>query len=209
MFLIVLLNDQYCIFNPILELLFELGGVIILLLIMAGLTYALYTIEPQNILASNAIWLSLVVLIGIIIIPTILFGKLTGVVGLAGILTVVIVIATGLLGYYMGDKIITFDWDRYLTYALIGLIIVLVIGQIFITDYETMLTFIYITSIMGLIIFVLLLLSNHKKLKENADKCVDGKVIPNYPQESWGLVIKIVNVFTDLIRILGIRKLRK
>jgi FtsH-binding integral membrane protein len=142
-------------------------------------------------------------------IRLVVFGRMTGVIGLAGILTVVIVIVVGLLGYYMGDTIITFDWDYYLQFALLGLIVVLIGGYMFINDIATMLTFIYVLSIIGLIIFVLLLLSNHKKLKENSEKCIDGQVVPNYPKESWSLVIKIVNIFTNLVRILGIRRLRR
>ena len=209
MFLIVLINDQYGIFNPILELLSGIIGFIILLILLIGLTYLLYHTDPKNILASNAIWLALVFVVGMMLIPFILFARMTGVLGFAGILTIVIVIVVGLLGYYMGDKIITFDWDKYLMYALIGLIVISLIGYFFIKDAETMLTFIYVISIFSLIIFVLLLLSNHKRLKENAEKCIDGQVIPNYPKESWSIVIKIVNIFIDLIRILGIRKLRK
>ena len=209
MFLIVLLNDQYGVFNPLLNLLSGFMGLIILLGLISGLTYALHNVDPKNILASNGIWLSLVLLIGILMIPLVLFGRMTGVVGLAGILTVVIVIVVGLLGYYMGDKIITFDWDYYLMFALIGLIVVSIGGYMFISDVATMLTFIYVLSIIGLIIFVLLLLSNHKKLKENSEKCIDGQVVPNYPKESWSLVIKIVNIFSDLVRILGIRRLRR
>ena len=144
-------------------------------------------------------------------IPTIQLGRMTDVVGLAGILTVVIVIVVGLLGYYMGDKIITFDWDYYLRIALFGIIIVSFIGLLFIglfiRDPNTMLTFFYIISILSLIIFILLLLSNHKKLRENSEKCIDGKVVPNYPLESWNLVIKIVRIFSDLVRILATRKL--
>ena len=93
------------------------------------------------------------------------------------------------------------------------LIIVSIIGGIFVSiimrDINKLLTFMYAISIIILVIFVLLLLSNHKKLRENSDKCIDGQVIPNYPLESWRLVIKIVNVFGDLIRILAVRKLRK
>ncbi len=209
MFLIVLLNDQYGIFMPVLNLFSGIIGIIILILLLIGLTYGLHNTDPKNILVSNGFWLALVVLSGILLIPIIFFGRMTGVVGMAAILTIVIVIVVGLLGYYMGDKIITFDWDKYLRYALFGLIIVSICGYMFITDFETMLTFMYVISIIGLIIFVLLLLSNHKKLKENADKCIDGQVVPNYPKESWSLTIKIVNVFADLIRILGIRRLRR
>jgi len=219
MFLVVLLNDQYGIFNSLLMIMFSNGlgtailSFIILLILVIGLTYALIKVDPTNIALSNGIWLALVLLIGIFLIPTIYLGRMTDVVGLAGILTIVIVIVVGLLGYYLGDKIINFNWDYYLYIALLVLIIVSIIGGIFVSiimrDINKLLTFMYAISIISLVIFVLLLLSNHKKLIENSDKCIDGQVIPNYPLESWRLVIKIVNVFGDLIRILAVRKLRK
>ena len=213
MFLIVLINDQFGIFNILLDKMFGNGlfvGLIVILLLLGlllVLVYALKKTDPNNLLASNGIWLAIITIIGILMIPTIQLGRMTDVVGLAGILTVVIVIVVGLLGYYMGDKIITFDWDYYLRIALFGIIIVSFIGLLFIRDPNTMLTFFYIISILSLIIFILLLLSNHKKLKENSEKCIDGKVVPNYPLESWNLVIKIVRIFSDLVRILATRKL--
>ena len=215
MFIVVLLNDQTGIFNSLLMLMFSgsmiqvIISFIILIIIMIALTYALYHVNPTNILASNTIWLSLIFIIGLTLIPTIMLGRLTDVVGLAGIATLVITIVVGLLGYYLGAKIVTFNWDTYLNVALGFLIAVIIFGPFFITTAEGMMSFIYIISIISLIIFVLLLLSNHKKLKENSDKCIDGKVVPNYPVESYGIVIKIVNIFSDLIRILAIRKLRK
>jgi hypothetical protein len=215
MFIVVLVNDKTGIFNSLFILMFSgsmiqvIISFIILIIIMIALTYALYHVNPTNILASNAIWLSLIFIIGLILIPTIMLGRLTDVVGLAGIATLVITIVVGLLGYYLGDKIVTFNWDFYLSIALFILIIAIIVGPFFITTPETMMSFIYVISIISLIIFVLLLLSNHKKLKENSDKCIDGKVVPNYPVESYGIVIKIVNIFSNLIRILAIRKLRK
>jgi hypothetical protein len=213
-FMLILLNDKYGVFNKALDFFFYSSGspfiaFIVMILLIFGLSYALINVDPKNILASNAIWLSLVVLITIILIPTIYFGRVTGVVGMAGLFTVAIVIITGLLGYYYGDKIITFDWDYYLRIALFALIIVSFIGIFFITDATHAVNFIYAISILSLIIFVLLLLSYHKKLKENSEKCIDGQMVPNYPLESWKLVIKIVNVLQDLIRILGIRKMRR
>jgi len=212
-FMLVLLNDKFGVFNSLLDMLYYKNSmpfltVIIILLIFIALGYALAKINPQNIIASNAIWLMLILFITIIILPVIYFGKSTGVVGVAGLITVGIVIATGLLGYYYGDVIITFDWDFYLVIALIALIVVIILAPFFIRTATQAINFIYIISIIGLIIFVLLLLSYQKKLKENANKCIDGQMVPNYPLESWKLVIKIVNVFTDLLRILGIRKLR-
>lgn len=215
MFLVVLLNDQYGIFQPLLMWMFSgsfvtaIISLILLFGLIIGLTYALIKVDPKNIALSNGIWLALVLLFGILLIPSIFLGRMTDVVGLAGILTIVIVIVVGLLGYYLGDKIITFDWDYYLNIALLILIAVSFVGFFLITTLEGIIQFMYVISIISLVIFVLLLLSNHKKLKENSDKCIDGQVVPNYPLESWNLVIKIYIIFKDLIRILAIRKMRR
>ena len=212
MFIVVLLNDQTGMFNTLLNFMFSgtmiqaIISFILFIIILGVLTYALFKVDPSNILASNAIWLTLIFIIGFCLIPTFILGRLTDVVGLAGITTLVITIVVGLLGYYLGDKIVTFNWDLYLSIALFGLIIAIFIGPLFITTPEAMMSFIYIISIISLIIFILLLLSNHKKLKENSDKCIDGKVVPNYPLESYGIVIKIVNIFQDLVRIYAMRK---
>ena len=212
MFIVVLLNDHTGIFNSLLNIMFSgsfiqaIISFIIFIIILGSLTYALFKVDPSNILASNAIWLTLIFIIGLCLIPTFILGRLTDVVGLAGITTLVITIVVGLLGYYLGDKIVTFNWDLYLSIALFGLIIAIFIGPLFITTPEAIMSFIYIISIISLIIFVLLLLSNHKKLKENSDNCIDGKVVPNYPLESYGIVIKIVNIFQDFVRIYAMRK---
>lgn len=208
-FIVVLINDQYGIFNNLILWMMSGGTMriylvfIIYLILIFALTYALMSVNPTNIIASNLIWLLLLTFIAFLIIPTIWFGRLNGVVGIAGILTIVITIGVGLLGYYYGDSIVTFNWDTYLNYALMILIAIMIIGPHFITTSEGMNNFIVVVSFISLIIFILLLLSNHKKLKQNADKCIDGKMIPNYPVESYGIVIKIVNIFQDLINILA------
>ena len=211
-FIVVLVNDQTGFFNSLLISMAQ-GNIIIMMILISitffGLTYALSTIDPNNILASNLIWLLLILILGILIIPIIWIGRLTNVVGLSGMITVLITLIVGIAGYYYGDKIVTFDWDKYLNYALLIMILVVFIGMFLIRDPNTFMMFYIIISIIFLCIFILLLLSNHKKLKENADKCIDGKVVPNYPYESFGIFIKMLNIFTDLIRILGYRKLRR
>ena len=211
-FIVVLVNDKFGLFNSFL-LWMSQGTVsriiitfIILLCILFGLLYALHTVEPTNIVASNTIWALLILTLGVFLIPTIWFGRLKNVVGLAGMMTIIITIVVGYLGYYYGNEIVTFDWDKYLNFALLGLIIIIIISMFVTTDLETIYIFILIVSILLLVIFVLLLLSNHKKLKQNADKCIDGQVVPNYPVESFGIFIKMLNIFQDLVRILGILK---
>jgi FtsH-binding integral membrane protein len=211
-FMVVLINDKYGIFNSFL-LWMSQGSMIriiiiciILLILLLGLSYALLKVNPNNIVASNTIWTLLILILGISLIPTIWFGRLENVVGIAGIFTILITIGVGLLGYYYGDEIVTFDWDKYLNYALMALIGIIFIGMFIIENPETMFNFIFIISILILIIFILLLLSNHKKLKENSEKCIDGKTVPNYPVESFNIFIKMLNIFQELIRIFAMLK---
>jgi FtsH-binding integral membrane protein len=214
-FMVVLINDQTGIFNSLILWLVEGAQVrvivtfIIIIILLFWLMYELYKVDPQNIVASNAIWFTLIFILGFFLIPTIWFGRLNDVVGLAGILTIFITVVVGILGYYYGDNIVTFDWDKYLNYALWVLIILIIAGMFFIRDIKNLSTFYFVISIISLLIFVLLLLSNHKKLKENSEKCIDGKVVPNYPVESFSLFIRMLNIFSDLIRILGRLKGRK
>ena len=211
-YLIVLINDKTGIFNGIIYQ-YGFGTVILILILFIGLIYLLYKIPPQDIFKSNFVWLLLIILLGILIIPIIELSRMTGVLGNAGLYTCIIVIITGLLGYYKGDYIVRFDWDYYLYIGLILLFVISIIGLYYIYIYnpplETVLMFIYIMSIISLIIFVLLLLSVHKTLKENAEKCINGNgtVIPNYPMQSFTIIIKIYNIFTDLVQVLGLRKL--
>ena len=211
-FMVVLINDKYGIFNSFL-LWMSQGSMIriiiiciILLILLLGLSYALLKVNPNNIVASNTIWTLLILILGISLIPTIWFGRLENVVDIAGISTILITIGVGLLGYYYGDEIVTFDWDKYLNYALLALIGIIIIGIFLIKNPETMFNFIFIISILILIIFILLLLSNHKKLKENSEKCIDGKTVPNYPVESFNIFIKMLNIFQELIRIFAMLK---
>jgi hypothetical protein len=131
-FIVVLVNDQTGFFNSLLISMAQ-GNIIIMMLLISitffGLTYALSTIDPNNILASNLIWLLLILILGIFIIPIIWIGRLTNVVGLSGMITVLITLIVGIAGYYYGDKIVTFDWDKYLNYALLIMILVVFIGM--------------------------------------------------------------------------------
>ena len=171
-FIVVLINDQTGIFNSFILWMVQGSFVriiltfIIIIAILFGLQYQLHKVDPQNIVASNMIWLTLILILGFFLVPTIWFGRLNDVVGIAGILTIIITTIVGLLGYYYGDKIVTFDWDKYLSYALFFLIIIIIVGPILITDPIQMSRFYFIISIIILIVFVLLLLSNHKNLKK-------------------------------------------
>ena len=223
---IVLCNDKWQIMTNFYisllsaGLLLNLIYYILMLVLLIFFTYTLQNTNPEKIINTHAIWLILVLLISLVIIPMILLARFYNIIGIAALITIIIVAFTGLIGYYYGDKIITFDWDYYLNIALIIFIIIYIVGFVILYNIDStgnkISQFIYIFAFIFIIIFILLLLSNHKRLKENAEKCKifdnsykNGhghsnsiRTMPNYPLESWELIIKIYNVFSKVINIL-------
>jgi len=172
------------------------GILILLFLVELGLVIALQYIDDENLVASHAVWISLISILGFLTTITLYFGSLTGTLYQAIVLTILITIITGYIGYYYGDKLISVDFERYLTYALIGLVIVYIVGPFLVKDKEN---FNYVMAAISLVIFILLLLAYNKNIRIRAAECK----IPNYPKESFGLIIKIVNVLQELITLLN------
>lgn len=172
------------------------GILILLCLVELGLVFALHYIDDENVLASHAVWISLISILGFLTTFTLYFGVLTGTLYQAIILTILITIATGYIGYNYGDKLISIEFEKYLSYALLALLLASIFGPFLVKDTEN---FYYVLAAIGLVIFVLLLLAYNKNIRKRAKECK----VPNYPKESFGLIIKIVNVFKDLIILLG------
>ncbi len=110
------------------------------------------------------------------------------------LITIVITAVVGFIGYKFGKEFITVDFDKYLRWALVALIVAS-FGGIFVNNPN----YWYFITIASLIIFSLLLLSYNNTIRKNAETCK----IPNYPDESFGLIIKIVNILQDVMYLLA------
>tara|TARA_Y100000389_G_scaffold166935_1_gene171881 strand:- start:28 stop:831 length:804 start_codon:yes stop_codon:yes gene_type:complete len=177
------------------------GILILLFVIELGLVIALQYIDDENVVASHAVWISLISILGFLTTVTLYFGALTGTLYQAIVLTILITIATGYIGYHYGDKLISVDFEKYLTYALFALVIAYFVGPFLVKDLEK---FYYVMAGIGLVIFVLLLLAYNKNIRIRAAECK----VPNYPKESFGLIIKIVNILQKLITLLSKGKVK-
>lgn len=172
------------------------GVLLLFLIINFGLIFALHYVDPTNLMASHAIWTTLIMITGFILTASLYLGIYTGVLYQAILLTIIATIATGLIGYYYGEQLISVDFEKYLSGALILLVVAYIIGPFFVKDIAQ---FYYIMAGISLVIFILLLLAYNKNIRQRAETCTT----PNYPLESFGLIIKIVNVLKDLIILLG------
>lgn len=175
------------------------GVLILLTIIYFGLIFALYYVDPTNLVASHTIWTTLISITGFILTTSIYFGIYTGVLYQAILLTIIVTIVTGLIGYYYGEQLISVDFEKYLSVALVLLIIAYIIGPYFVKD---IVQFYYIMAGISLVIFILLLLAYNKNIRQRAETCTT----PNYPLESFGLIIKIVNVLKNIITLLSKNK---
>jgi hypothetical protein len=169
--------------------------IIIYLLIMYKLFNMIRNTDPNNFITINILFALVSILFGIILSVIIIIGFNLNFLLPAIAITIGLTFIMGFIGYKYGHKFITYNFDKYLSYALAGLILWIFIVPLYITDIRTRLL---ITSIPSIIIFCLLLMSYNKKLRENSENCV----VPNYPNEAIGLIIKIGNILNDVIRIL-------
>lgn len=165
---------------------------------------SLYSINPKNTILLHLVWLLIICMLSITMYFPIKLGNLANILKPAIAITIALVTITAYLGIYHGKSIVTFDWDKYLRYGIIVLILSYIVLP-FVLGHENMEYAIYILSFVSLTIFTLLLLSYNKKLTERAEEC-HKENNPNYPKEALGLATKIINVLSDIIKILYMRK---
>jgi len=195
----VLLNDRYNFFPEISSWI----GIIVLLIVIIAVTLLVINIDPQKTVLKHSIWLIYLFILSLIIYPMYLLSRSEGVLlnALLGTLGISVLITAAM--YYNPDLIKIGD-RRYLFWALI----ILIIGQISVpylaANKEQMISMYYFLAILGVFIFGLYLVYYTKQLKKNSQNCV----IPDYIREAVGFIITLVNIFSDIARILLIRKRR-
>jgi hypothetical protein len=184
---------------------------IILITAMFAFKYILVETDPSNIAVSNLIWFLEILLISLFPIQielagsnpgSRLFQNLNDIIVLTGINSIIAVIIVGLLCTYF-PQILEVNWTYWLGILLYTFLIVLIVGIFFITSENKLLKFTNIASVLGIIVFILLLLSNHSELIEHRKTCNDKTKLPNYPVESINLLYKVRRIFIDFFNLLA------
>ena len=165
-----------------------------LLAVMIGLVLLLNSTTNQTM--SHMYWIVLLIILGLVLSVSVqVYGHMDmNIVYMGFFITIVITAVMGFIGFKYGKSFITYDFDKYLRWALVALVISGFAG-LFLNIPNMML---YL-SIAGVIIFSLLIMSYNNKLRDRAKTCVT----PLYPKESFGLIIKIANLFQDVMYLLA------
>lgn len=212
-FSVVIFNEHTHFYSPVLRA-FSHGNIlvpfsiIILQLILIGLfKYKLKTENHENILKIHVYWLLLNIMIGLFIIPIMHFANIkhvTNPIIIVMILWSVVMVAKNIL-VNNGTEI---DWSYFLVIALviymISMLTLPLISYYFSngTDYLSIAN--SVLKVETVIVIVLLLLTNHTAITDNSKKCIDGKVSPNYPEESFDFFMLIKNIMSDFFNLIGL-----
>jgi len=179
-------------------------GMIVFLVIWLSLLYTIYKLPSKYYPLIHLLWALAMYILASLMYPLYIIAKEMGVMTTAILITLGIVIVTSLIGYYKGD-VFNFDLKRYLRWTLFALIFA-ELGVIYLVkDMELFMQITMILAFLGIIVFGLFLLAYTKDLKERSEKCVEA----NYPAESVKFILSMINIFSDVIRILVLRKVRK
>lgn len=181
-------------------------GFIIYIVAYIVLFMTLKSLNPKrNQLALYATWMGVVSMFAILMYFPVKLAHILGFLKLAIVLTLVLTSAMSYLGVRYGDDLVKFDWDIYLNMGVF--LLILAYFALPFMGLATNTTYIAL-SCMSLVIFSLLLLSCNKELVQRSKTCYEDNN-PNYPMEATEIGIKIINVFSDIVNIIGRSKNNK
>ena len=190
---VILIDER---FNVFAKLIIQYGFFVLfgLLAVMIGFVVLLHLTTNQ--IMSHVYWTVLLIVLGLLLSVSVqVYGHIDmNIIYMGFIITIVITAVMGFIGFKYGKSFITVDFDKYLKWALVALVISSFAG-LFLNIPNL---WVYL-SIAGVIIFSLLIMSYNNKLRENAKTCVT----PLYPKDSFGLIIKIANLLQDVMYLLA------
>lgn len=168
----------------------------ILLFLTIGMLLLTMFLSPQQTILKHISWLIFIILIGITMFPIYKLGKMTSVLTSTLFTTLSIVILLTSIAFYKPEWI-SLSWQPILLILLIAGILLKVGLMIFTKNAQSYNKWSIILSYGFVILFSFLLLYDTKKLQVNAKNCK----IPNYINESIGIFLDIINLFSNLTRI--------
>lgn len=155
-----------------------------------ALLFALLMVKPEYVLLNHALWVGFIATLAVSLFTIWRYSEYRGVLNSTLIGTFMIVAALTAVAYIRPD-LIKLSWGAFLTIALFGAILVMLVPMIFgysLGRYQKLMS-------AGLIIFFsALILYDTKLLRYKAERCT----IPDYPVDSMGLFLNIVNIFSNM-----------
>lgn len=157
--------------------------------------FGLYMINPKQVVLNHIVWVLFLAGLSLIVYNVWRYSVYKDT--MTSTLIIVLLLVAGLVGFaFLKPDWISLGWGPVLTVALFAGILAWVIPMLFgfkSTTYQKALSAIFV------LIFALLVLYDTKLLREKAKVCR----LPNYPLDSVGMILDIVNLFSNITVLRG------
>ena len=163
----------------------------ILFLLTVGFLLLTMNIPPEKTIIKHITWLIFIILIGITLYPIYKLSELSSILSSTIFTTFSLVVILSIIAFYK-PELISLSWGPILFILLVAGLI-LRIGLYLFSSKETS-KFSILLSYGFIILFSFLLLYDTKKMQINAINCK----IPNYINESLGIFLDIINLFSNI-----------
>lgn len=154
--------------------------------------FAMFAINPRNVLLNHAVWIVFLLAMSVSLYVIWRYSTLSGT--LTSTLVIVFLMVAGLtMVAHAKPEWINLGWGSALTVALFAGILAWIVPMFF-NKPQKMTKYYKVLSAVFVFIFMMLVLYDTKLLRVKAERCV----IPDYPTDSLGLFLDIVNLFGNV-----------
>ena len=153
-------------------------------------------ISPERTILKHISWIIFIILIGITLYPIYKITELSSALSTTLFTTTLIVIILSIIAFYK-PELISLSWGPILLVLLFAGIILKFGLYLFTKSSKSNSKLSLILSYGFIVLFSFLLLYDTKKVQLNALKCK----IPNYINESLGIFLDIINLFSNISRV--------
>ncbi len=154
--------------------------------------FSMYVINPRNVLLNHAVWVVFLLAMSVSLYVVWRYSTYRGT--LTSTLIIVFLLVAGLTAIaYVKPDWIKLSWGSTLTVALLAGILAWIVPMFF-GESRNMTKYYKILSAVFVFIFMMLILYDTKLLRVKAQQCT----IPDYPTDSLGLFLDIINLFGNV-----------
>ncbi len=154
--------------------------------------FALFMIDPRNVLLNHAAWLAFIVSLSVSVYVIWRHSQYRGIFTSTVIIVLLLVAGLTTLARLRPD-LIQLSWGSTLTVALLAGIFAWIIPMLF-TDSTGLTNYYKFLSGVFVFIFMMLILYDTKMLRVKAEHCI----VPDYPTDSLGLFLDVINLFSNI-----------
>lgn len=154
--------------------------------------FTMYMINPRQALLNHLVWIVFLISIAVMLYVVWRYSSYRGTLTSTLVMVFLLVVGLTMVAHFKPEWI-SLGWGSALTVALLAIILAWVVPLLF--GYtKGMTTYYKILSAILTFVFMLFILYDTKLLRVKAKQCV----IPDYPTDSMGLFLDIVNLFSSM-----------